>query len=130
MDKTTSKIVTVCFVLFSAIIGFTLQKLIIISASISSVMARAADTDIVRHLLPAAVGIGLFFYLQFNKQILEWANEVVSEIRKVVWPTGKDTSVSTVVVLVMCLISSLIVLLFDFLSGGGITQVVSFLAKS
>jgi preprotein translocase subunit SecE len=56
-------------------------------------------------------------YLQFNSKVLVWGDEVVVEIRKVVWPSKKDTTGMTVVVIVMVLISSLIIAAFDFLSG-------------
>jgi preprotein translocase subunit SecE len=80
-------------------------------------IARLHDLDIVKHGFPVLIGLGLFVYLQFNSKVLVWGDEVVVEIRKVVWPSKKDTTGMTVVVIVMVLISSLIIAAFDFLSG-------------
>ncbi|HWU42348.1 MAG TPA: preprotein translocase subunit SecE, partial [Bdellovibrio sp.] len=70
-----------------------------------------------RHGLPVALGIVLFAVLQFNPRVLAWGEEVVTEIRKVVWPSRKDTTAMTIVCVVMVLISSVIISTFDLVSG-------------
>lgn len=117
MDNSNSKIITLSFALFAALVGFTLQLLIKAFAGAFGVVALLADSDLVRHGLPVVVGFGLFAALQFNKKIMVWAEEVVAEVRKVVWPSRKDTTGMTVVVIIMVLISSVIITSFDFLSG-------------
>ena len=52
--------------------------------------------------------------MQFNKNVTKWADEVVLETSKVVWPTRKDTTAMTVVVCVMLIISSAVLGFFDF----------------
>jgi preprotein translocase subunit SecE len=117
MDNTNSKIITLSFAVTAAIVGFTTHLLIKAFAAAFGIVARFADTDLVRHGLPVAVGLGLFVVLQFNKNILAWADEVVVEIRKVVFPSRKDTTAMTIVVVVMVLISSVVITTFDFVSG-------------
>ena len=62
--------------------------------------------------------------LQFNKNILVWADEVIAEIKKVVWPPTKDTRGMTIVVVIMVLISSVIVSVFDMFSGFVLNQLM------
>ena len=117
MDKTNSKILTLSFALASALIGFTFHLLIKVLAGAVGFVARAADGDLVRHGLPVATAIALFAALQFNPKVLAWGEEVVGEIRKVVWPSRKDTTAMTIVVIIMVAISSVIITVFDLLSN-------------
>ncbi|GIL17971.1 MAG: hypothetical protein BroJett040_17220 [Oligoflexia bacterium] len=117
MDKLNSKILTLSFAAAAAIAGMTLHLLIKSFAGAFGVVARLSDSDVVRHGLPVVFGIILFAVLQFNPRVLAWGQEVVMEIRKVVWPSRKDTTAMTIVVCIMVLISSVIVTSFDFISG-------------
>jgi preprotein translocase subunit SecE len=58
-----------------------------------------------------ALIIGVIAYR--NDRIYTLAYEVASELRKVTWPTKKETQVSTVVVIIMVLVSTLILGGFD-----------------
>lgn len=80
-------------------------------------MARLHNIDFVKHGVPVVTALLLFAALQFNKKVLAWGEEVALEIRKVVWPSRKDTTAMTVVVVIMVLISSVIITTFDFVSG-------------
>jgi preprotein translocase subunit SecE len=117
MDKTNSKVMTLCFAMAAALVGLSLHLLIKAFAGAFGVIARFADSDLVRHGLPVGIGLAMFVALQFNPKVLGWGDEVVSEIRKVVWPSRKDTTAMTIVVVIMVLISSVIITSFDFLSG-------------
>lgn len=117
MDKLNSKILTVSFALTGALVGLTLSLLITAFSGVFGWMARMSGNDLFRHGVPVGVGFLVFLVLQLNPKILTWGDEVVSEIRKVVWPSAKDTRVMTVVVCIMVLISSLIVTSFDFVSA-------------
>jgi preprotein translocase subunit SecE len=117
MEKTNSKILTLSFAIAGALLGFTLHLLIKAFAGAFGVVARAADSDLVRHGLPVAVGFAFFALLQFNPRVQAWGEEVVTEIRKVVWPSRKDTTAMTIACIIMVLISSMIISSFDLISG-------------
>jgi preprotein translocase subunit SecE len=117
MDKTNSKVLTLSFAMAGALMGLTLHFLMRSLAGAFGVIARMSDSDLVRHGFPVVLGILTFAVLQFNPKVLTWGEEVVIEIRKVVWPSRKDTTAMTIVVVIMVLISSLIVTGFDLLSG-------------
>ena len=117
MDKANSKVLTLSFAIAGALSGFTTHLLIKSFSAAFGIVAKMADTDLVRHGLPVVVGVLIFSVLQFNPMVATWGDEVVTEIRKVVWPSRKDTTAMTIVVVIMVLISSLIVTGFDLASG-------------
>ena len=117
MDKTNSKILTLSFAAAGATVGITISLLIRAFSGAFGVVARLTDADIVRHGLPVAIGFLVFALLQFNPKVLSWGEEVVVEVRKVVWPSRKDTTAMTIVVLIMVVISSVIITGFDGISA-------------
>ncbi|MFN8943471.1 MAG: preprotein translocase subunit SecE [Pseudobdellovibrionaceae bacterium] len=117
MDKTNSKVVTVSFALFAMLICLSMRLLLKAFAGAFSLVARATDADLVRHGMPVLIGLGLFLYLQFTPKVLAWADEVISEIKKITWASKKDTYGMTVAVVVMVTISGIVVALFDYLSA-------------
>lgn len=124
MEKTNSKYVTLAFILFSALVGFTLSALIKAFSGAFAVVARLSNFDLFKHGIPVGIAFGLFFYLQFNKNVLAWSDEVIGEIKKIVWPPIKDTRAMTVVVIIMVFISSIIISVFDLFSGFALNQLI------
>lgn len=122
MDKTNSKFITVCFLSLAALVGFTVSVLLKALSGAFGVVAKLSDYDLFKHGLPVMLAVVLFASLQFNKNILQWADEVVAEIKKVVWPPIKDTRMMTVVVIIMVFISSIIISVFDLFSGFVLNQ--------
>jgi preprotein translocase subunit SecE len=125
MDKTNQKVLTLSFVIFAALSGISVSLLLKVLAGAFGVVARATDLDLIKHGLPVLVGVGLFAFLQFNKAVSGWAEEVVIEIRKVVWPSRKDTTGMTWVVIVMVMISAVIITFFDLVS----TYIINYFIK-
>lgn len=117
MEKANSKILTISFASAAILVGLTLSLLIKAFAGAFGVVAKLADSDLIRHGFPVVVGFAFFAALQFNPRVLAWAEEVVVEIRKVVWPTRKDTTAMTIACVVMVLVSSVIISSFDLISG-------------
>ncbi len=124
MDQSNSKIITVSFAAGAALIGLSIHLLIVAFAGAFGWVARMADSNLVRHVLPVAIGIAIFLVLRLNKSAVVWGEEVIAEIKKVVWPSRKDTTAMTIVVVVMVLISSVIVTSFDFVSGYAVNLLV------
>jgi len=124
MENSNSKIVFVSFAAFSALVALTVSLLLKAFAGAFGIVARATDSDVVRHGLPLVVGFGLCGFLLLNPKIRTWGDEVVAEIKKIVFPSSKDVKAMTIAVLIMVFISSLIVSGFDFLSGYIINQML------
>jgi len=125
MDQTNKKVITVSFVIAAVLLAYcTGTVLQLLEASVSA-FARLADNDIFTHGLPVAVGLGSFLYLQFNSKTVAWAEEVVTEIRKMVWTPLKDISAITVAVCIMVIISGVLLGLLDFLSSKVLNYLIS-----
>ncbi len=124
MDKTNSKIITLCFVSLSVLIGFSLSVLLKALSGAFGIIAKLSDNDLFKHGLPVAVALSIFLYLQFNKNILTWSDEVIAEVKKIVWPPVKDTRAMTIVVIIMVFISSVIISVFDIFSGFVLNQLI------
>ena len=60
-----------------------------------------------------ALGIGIAVYK--NERVHALANDVASELKKVTWPTRKETQMATIVVIVTVAIAAVIFFLFDLL---------------
>ena len=123
MDKTNQKILFVSFAAAGILLGATVHLLLKAFAGAFGVVARLSSSDLVRHGFPVLTGLLVFLLLQLNPKVRAWGDEVIVEIRKVVWPSRKDTTAMTIVVCVMVVISSLIVTSFDFILnrvGGGL----------
>jgi preprotein translocase subunit SecE len=68
-----------------------------------------------------AVVIGVTLYR--NDHVYHLANEVTGELKKVTWPTGKEVRAATMVVVVMAIVSSIILGVFD-LAWSNLTELV------
>jgi len=115
-DKSNKKIITVSFVVTGFMVALVVDVLLDSLAAAIGTVARFRSMDIVAHGLPVVSGVIAFAYLQFNPRVLAWADEVVVEIRKVVWPSRRDTSAMTIVTCVMLIISGAFLGVFDFVS--------------
>lgn len=124
MGNENGKILTLSFVVASIIIGFVVSMLLQTFSASFSVVARAMANDLVRHGIPVIVALIVFAALYFNKNVMVFGEEVVTELRKVVWPSRKDTVGMTIVVCVMLIISGMVLGLFDFLSAHFINVLV------
>jgi len=101
VDSANKKIITMSFVALAFIIWLIAGVLLDTLAATFGFVRRATDSDLVRHGVPVGLAMLTFAILQFNPSILTWADEVVVEIKKVVWPSRRDTSAMTTVVCIM-----------------------------
>ncbi len=66
----------------------------------------------------AAIGAILATIFAYrNRKTFGLVSEVAAELQKVSWPTGQETKVATIIVIVMTIISALVLGLFDFVFG-------------
>ena len=124
MERNNSKIITVSFLIAGFLAAVTVNILLETAAASLGFMAKLYAQDMVRHGVPVAVALVTFGVLQFNKKILVWADEVVLEIRKVVWPSRRDTTAMTFVVCIMLAISCVILFVFDYFSTGVVGMIL------
>jgi preprotein translocase subunit SecE len=113
----SKKILTLSFVAAAFLVGFISSIFLELAGATFGAVARLTAQDAVRHGIPVLLGFGTFVFLQLHPRIRLWAEEVVVEIGKVVWPSRKETVAMTIVVCVMLLISGMFLGLFDFISS-------------
>jgi preprotein translocase subunit SecE len=118
MESNNNKIATVCFMFAGLLIGIFVWVMMNTAAAIATGdIGRALSGDLARHGLPALIGFACFIGFQFNKGIVAWSDEVITETRRVVWPSRKDTVAMTVVVCIMLLICGAAFGIMDVVSG-------------
>lgn len=104
--------------LFSILIGIVVAVILETASAVGTgAFGRAISNQTVRTVLPVVIGLIIFAILQTNKKVVAWSDDVVSEIRRIVWPSRRDTTSMTIVVCIMLLISGLALGLLDVLSG-------------
>ena len=117
MTDSNQKYITVSFVLAGAIAAYIAKILLESLASTWGLAARYVQGDLIIHGVPVTVGLIVFLIFQFNSKSVKWADEVLVEIKKVVWPSRKDTVLTSVVVTFMLLISGVLLGAFDLVSN-------------
>ena len=118
MESTNNKIITISFMASGILIGITLSVILETVAGLTTGgFSRALSNDWVRHGAPVVTGFAVFLIAQFNAKIVAWADDVTGELRRIVWPSRKDTTAMTVVVCVMLIISGVFLGLLDMVSG-------------
>ncbi|MCB0411069.1 MAG: preprotein translocase subunit SecE [Bdellovibrionales bacterium] len=125
MEQDNSKILTVTFAATGFLAGLVVRVLMDTLQGVSGFFVRLYSIESVKHGLPIAVGLLVFLILQFSPKVRQYADECVVEVRKVVWPTQKETSAMTTVVCVMLLISGLILGVFDMVAGNLIKLILN-----
>ena len=65
----------------------------------------------------------------FGANIAKFFRDTKSELKKVVWPTPKQTVNNTVVVIVCCIVVGICIWVFDALAGGVISALLALFGK-
>lgn len=58
-------------------------------------------------------------------RIGRWFRDIKSELKKILWPTPKETAKNTVIVIIMCIIVGVCIWLFDALASGLISALIN-----
>lgn len=112
-ETNNKKVITVALVMSCALLALVVGLLMETMAASFSVVARAQANPELANGIPVAVGILVFLFLQFNTKTVDFLDGVVTEVKKVVWPTKKDAWLMTVVVVITLILSGVIVGLYD-----------------
>ena len=114
------KIVTVSFILLSFLIAFTARVIFETLSVPFGFFANLYSRDVFRHGVPIAFGIGSFLFFQINHNYKKLSDEVVTEVRKMVWVGKKELYSMTALVSVILIVSGLVLGVFDLLAGTGV----------
>ena len=64
------------------------------------------------------------FFVRIGKRIAKWFRELKSELKKVVWPTPKQTVNNTAVVIVVCILVGAVIALFSLAASEGVSLLI------
>jgi preprotein translocase subunit SecE len=64
-------------------------------------------------LIGAVIGLGGAFYAYRHATAHEFSTDVIAELRKVTWPSTKETQTATIVVIITSIILALVMGFFD-----------------
>lgn len=116
-EKNNQSIVNFAFVVAGFLGYFVVAVLFEVLADTFGPVARIRNIEVVKHGLPVAVGLIVFLSLFLNRKIHVFADECVAELRKVVWPSQRDTTVMTIVCCVMVVLAGAGIGIFDFVAS-------------
>lgn len=116
MEQDNKKYITLSFIIFSFILAYVVSVLFQTVASNVGVVGKYWSITAVQHGVPIAFGLISFLMLQLNPKTVKWADEVLIELRKVTWPTRKETTAMTLVTCIMLLVAGVGLGLFDMVS--------------
>lgn len=124
MEKTINKIMMVSFVCGAFMVGYTVNVLNALLSSSWGTYARIVDGKLVSDLMPIVFGLAFFAYMVSSTKVKTWAQEVIVEVSKVVWPSRKDTTAMTIFVCFFMILSGILLGLFDFFSSQVIQAII------
>lgn len=116
-EKSNQSIVNFAFVVSGFLAYFVVAVLFETLAETFGAVAQLRNIEAVKHGLPVAVGLGTFLAMFINKKTHLFVDEVVTEVRKVVWPSRRDTVTMTIVSCVMVVFAGVSLGVFDFFAS-------------
>jgi preprotein translocase subunit SecE len=113
---TNRKVLWVSFIVLGFISWFIANKLLV-NAMILMKLTNALVAGFVpiSQVLALVLSAIMIYYLIKNEQVYAFSNDVVTELKKVTWPSRKETTAATIVVIITVIIFSIILGLFDFI---------------
>lgn len=115
MENQYQKWVNLSYLALAVLLGYVFFSLGAKFVGVYDLEARVRNIDlIIRGVSVALAGI-LFLVLYRNEQANQFMNEVMVELSRVTWPTQKETTNATMIVIVMVVVSGMILGLLDYL---------------
>ena len=111
------KIVTVSFIVLSFLSAFVANVIFETLSVAFGFFASFYSMDAFRHGVPIMAGVSAFLMFQLHKPYQKLADEVVTEVRKVVWAGKKELYSMTVLVCIILIFSGLVLGVFDLVAG-------------
>lgn len=115
MEGQNQKWVNLSYLALAALLGFLVSAFMAKVVGIYDLEARVRNIDLIVRGLSVLAGAILFFALWRNEKVNQFMNEVVVELSRVTWPTQKETTSATMIVIVMVVVSGMILGLLDYL---------------
>lgn len=115
MENQHQKWVTLSYLAVAALLAFVALQLGQKLVGAYDLEARVRNAELLLRGFSVLAGLVLFIALYRSEQATQFMTEVVVELSRVTWPTRKETSAATVLVVIMVVISGLFLGLLDYL---------------
>jgi len=115
MENQHQKWVTLSYLAVAALLAFVALQLGQKLVGAYDLEARVRNAELMLRGFSVLAGVVLFVALYRSEQATQFMTEVVVELSRVTWPTRKETSAATVLVIIMVIISGLFLGFLDYL---------------
>jgi preprotein translocase subunit SecE len=115
MESQFQKWVNLSYLATAALLGYLVFALSTKLVGVYDLETRVHSIGLILQIAAVVIAGIAFLVLYQNDDANQFMNEVMLELSRVSWPTTKETSSSTVVVMIMVLICGVILGLFDYL---------------
>lgn len=112
-EDSNQSVVNFGFVMAGFLAYYVSSVLFEVLAGSFGAVTRLRSIDAVKHGVPVTFGLITFLILILNKNAHVFLDEAVTEVRKVVWPSRKDTIAMTTVCCVMVVLAGLVLSFWD-----------------
>ena len=121
MEHQYQKVVNISYLVLAMLVSFLTLAAMMRLAGSYDLESRVKSIEYIIRGLSIAIGAGVFVGLYSNVKANGFMNEVAVELlTKVSWPTSKDTSSATIVVIITVILAGVMLALFDWLFGQGL----------
>ena len=111
------KVVSVSFLALAALVAFIVLSALLKLSSVYDLESKFRSIEYVFRIASVLIGAEVFVVLYKTPTVVVFSDEVVSELlEKVTWPSSKETTVATGLVLIIVGIASLFLALSDWVS--------------
>ena len=114
MENQQQKWVNLSYLALAVLVAFVVFSLGLKISSTWDMEARVKNLELILRGVSLVLGALVFRFLSKNEDTNQFMNEVVVELSRVTWPTQKETSSATVVVIIMVLISGMVLGFLDY----------------
>jgi preprotein translocase subunit SecE len=115
MESQFQKWVNLSYLATAALLGYLVFALSTKLVGVYDLETRVHSIGLILQIAAVVIAGIAFLVVYQNDDANQFMNEVMLELSRVSWPTTKETSSSTVVVMIMVLICGVILGLFDYL---------------
>lgn len=114
MESQHQKWVNLSYLAIAILFGYIISSVAGKIVGAYDLEARVRNIELILRGISVLAGAILFVGLYRNEQANQFMNEVVVELSRVTWPTPKDTTSATMVVIIMVIISGMVLGFLDY----------------
>jgi preprotein translocase subunit SecE len=114
MESQYQKWVNLSYLAIAALVAYIFFTFTLQLSATFDWETRVRDIDTIVRVGSIGIGALVFFILFRNEKANVFMNEVAAELARVTWPTQKETSSATFIVIVMVMISGLVLGFLDY----------------